>query len=98
MTYGEPVGLRARLDGNRPLVAAVVILVAISLLILHSSLSGPSAVQWTGTRVQGVERGGIVYYSYAGEQYSIDDYGHFNTTTVAFNKSDPNDTAILVNH
>ena len=97
MTYGERVGLRQRLDGNRGLVAVVVLLVAVSLVILHSSLSGPGAVQWTGTRVHGTERGGIVYYSYGGEQYSIDASGPFQPTTVAFDKSDPSDTAMLVN-
>lgn len=91
------VGLRDRLEGNRGLVAVVVILVAVSLLILHSCLSGPTAVQWTGTKVAGDERGGIVYYSYGGQQYSIDDNGRFNSTTVAFDDSDPSGTAMLLN-
>jgi hypothetical protein len=91
------VNLRARLDGNGWLVAVVVVLVAVSLLILHSSLSGPTAVQWTGTKVQGVNKGGIVSFSYAGQTYSIDHSDSFDSTTVAFRKGDPADTAILVN-
>ncbi|BEP14586.1 hypothetical protein acdb102_28970 [Acidothermaceae bacterium B102] len=91
------MGVRERLDGNRWLVAVVVFLVLLSTVILHSSLSGPTAVQWTGTKVKGVERGGIVFYSYRGEQYSIDNTDRFDSTTVAFKASDPGGTAILVN-
>lgn len=91
------MGVRERLDGNRWLVAVVAILVLVSLVILHSSLTGPAAVQWTGTKLKGTERGGIVYYSYRGEQYTLDHTDKFDSTIVAFKPSDPSGTAILVN-
>jgi hypothetical protein len=90
------MGVRDRLEGNRLLTAAVVLLVLVGSLILHSSLTGDSGLQWTGTKVHGVERGGIVYYSYKGQNYSLDHSSRFASNTVAFDANDPADTAVLV--
>jgi hypothetical protein len=90
------MGVRERLDGNRLVTAVVVLLVLIGSVILRSSLTGDSGLQWTGTKVQGVERGGIVYYSYGGQSYSLDHTSRFASDTVAFDPKDPADTAILI--
>jgi hypothetical protein len=90
------MGVRERLDGNRLVTAVAVLLVLIGSVILRSSLTGDSGLQWTGTKVQGVERGGIVYYSYRGQSYSLDQTSRFASNTVAFDAKDPADTAVLV--
>lgn len=56
-----------------------------------------TSVLWTGTSVRGVERGGIVYYTFHGQNYSIDDTSRFNSPTVYFDPHDPSGTAQLDN-
>lgn len=90
------MGVRERLDGNRLLVSGVVLLALVGSLILHGSLSGDSGLQWTGTKVQGVERGGIVFWSYQGQSYTLDHTSRFASDTVAFDAKDPAGTAELV--
>jgi hypothetical protein len=54
-------------------------------------------VRWTGTSVQGDERGGIVYYTYHGQNYSLDDTSRFDSHTVYFNPKHPDTSAELGN-
>ena len=55
-----------------PFVAWAGVLAVIGIVF---SLSTFSDVRWSGIEVHGHRQGGIVYFRYDGEQYSVDDIG-----------------------
>ncbi len=50
-------------------------LIVIGILSLIGTRYGSSWLLWTGQPVRGTEQGGIVYYSYRGVGYNLDDTG-----------------------
>lgn len=50
--------------------ASLVLLALTSVGVLSIALS-PTSIYWTGTAVHGYEQGGIVYYRYAGKDYTM---------------------------
>jgi hypothetical protein len=87
--------LRSALEGNGFIISVAIFFVALGLILIPFVLL--SSVQFTGTAVHGVDRGGIVYYSYKGQNYSLDDTSKFNSHTVYFRPSRPDTTAELGN-
>lgn len=90
---GAAARVRRQLRGG-PAAAWTAAFFALGLILAAIEFS---TVQWTGTAVQGVERDGIVYYTYRGQLHSIDDTSSFNTHTVYFDPSDPDTSAQLGN-
>jgi hypothetical protein len=70
------------------IAAGLAVLGTIFLVFTLTSIGG---LVWIGTPVHGVERDGIVYYSYGGQQYTIDDSGSYRTgpRTVYVDSSKP---------
>lgn len=87
--------VRNALDGNGFVVGAAIFFFVLGLILIPVVFL--SSVQWAGTSVQGIDRGGIVYYIYKGQTYSLDDTSRFNSHTVYFNPKDPDTTAELGN-
>ena len=53
-------------------VAGAVALFMVGSLFLVAAVQGPSMLQWSGTAVKAVESGGIAYYSFHGQTYTLD--------------------------
>ena len=53
-------------------VAGAVALFIVGSLFLVAAVQSPSMLQWTGTAVKAVESGGIAYYSFHGQTYTMD--------------------------
>ncbi len=88
--------VRSRFEGTAPMLVGASVFFIVGCLFLVGALTGPTRVQWTGRSVQGTERGGIVYYSYNGQNYSLDSTSRFMSNTVYFDPSDPH-SAMLGN-
>lgn len=75
---------------------AVAFFVVGSLFIL-AELQSPTMLQWTGTAVHDVQSGGIAYYSFQGQTYTLNvpSPGSFSST-VYIDPSDPS-TAMFSN-
>ena len=86
---------RNALEGNGFIVSVAVFFLALGLILIPFVLL--SSVQFTGTAVQGVDRGGIVYYTYNGQNYTVDDTSRFNSHTVYLRPKRPDTTAELGN-
>jgi hypothetical protein len=89
------VGIRDRFDGDGPMLLGASFFFVVSALLLTVVLTSSTRVQWTGTSVKGVERGGIVYYTYDGQQNSLDDTSRFMSSRVYLDPSNPESTAML---
>jgi len=87
--------IRNALDGSGLVIGAAVFFFALGLILIPVVFL--SSVRWTGTSVQGVDRGGIVYYSYDGQNYSLDDTSRFDSHRVYFRPTRPDTTAELGN-
>jgi hypothetical protein len=70
--------------------------VALSGLFFLTAILSPTVIQWTGTPVHSTYRGGIVYYSYRGQNYTLDDpsAATFHETTVWLNPANPSDAML----
>jgi hypothetical protein len=88
---GGSVRLRERFDGLSGYVAVACLLLFVSVLGLLIEAQSSDKVLWTGTKVVGSEHGGIVFYRYQGQQYSLDGTGFDNKAriTVYFDPSNP---------
>ena len=77
---GRVVG---RVIGRGWLAVIIALLVAGGLAVLVEAQS-PSAVYWTGDRVAAYSEGGIIFYRYRGQDYTIsdDDRGAADTQRV----------------
>jgi hypothetical protein len=77
--HARVVGALARVrkwyDGSGWFVAGAVVLLVVAALAVLVGLQSPDRVLWIGQQVTGAEHQGIVYYSWHGQSYSIDDPG-----------------------
>ena len=89
------VRLRSAIEGNGFIVSVAIFFLALGVILIPFVFL--SSVQFTGTAVQGIDRDGIVYYTYNGQNYSLDDTSRFNSHTVYFRPSRPDTTAELGN-
>ena len=53
-------------------IVGAVVLFMLGSLFLGAVAQSPSVLQWTGTAVHSVESGGIAYYSFHGEHFTLD--------------------------
>jgi hypothetical protein len=70
---------RQVVEGCGPQLAAAAALATLGTIFLIFTLTSIGGLMWIGTPVHGHEQDGIVYYSYGGQQYTIDDNGSFRT-------------------
>jgi hypothetical protein len=65
-------------------------LFVVGSLFLFAAIQSPSMLQWTGTAVRSVENGGIAYYSFHGQNYTLDVTSPLlQTGTVYLDPADP---------
>jgi hypothetical protein len=72
---------------------------AVASLFLLSVLASPNGWKWwNSVSVHGSEQGGVVFYSYQGQTYSMDDVSSMATRprTVYINPANPNDAALSI--
>ena len=83
--------IRGWFDGAGWFVAGAIVLFAFALLALLLELQSPDSVLWTGTPVAGTERGGIVFYEWAGQQhqFSAPGFGSAKTVIVYLDPGNP---------
>ncbi len=53
-------------------IVGAAALIIVGSLFLFAAIQSPSMLQWTGTAVNAVENGGIAYYSFHGQNYTLD--------------------------
>lgn len=87
-------GSRGGRDGYlRPYLVGATALIVLGVLCVLVELQSPSLVLWSGERVRGTNDGGIVYYTVAGEQRTLDAKGegpaHPEPATVYADPRDP---------
>ena len=86
------------LDGGLFTLGAVIA-GAIATLFLVAVLVSPSGWKWwNATTVHGTERGGIVFYAYKGQTYTLDDVGSTGSgpKTVYLNPANPTSAALTI--
>lgn len=81
----------------RVMVIGASVFFLIGCLFFTVALTGTNRVEWTGTSIRGTERGGIVYYSYGGQNYSLDVTSRFMSSTVYLDPRHPDSSAMLDN-
>lgn len=90
--------IRGWFDGAGWFLAGAAGLFLVALLAAVLSLQVDN-LMWTGQAVHGTERGGIVYYTWHGQSYNVDDMqglGNGTNVTVYINPADPG-TAVIDN-
>lgn len=91
-------GLRRYADGMRGFMIAAGVLTVLGILAVLLEIQSPSFVQWSGIEVHGYTQGGITYYDYRGEAYTVDNTGADPSdqrkvpTTLWLHRSDPTDS------
>jgi hypothetical protein len=84
--------VRRAFDGLGGYIAALIVLLAISVMCLLLLLQSPSdKLLWTGTKVIGSERDGLDYYTWRGVPYTLDVPGFASKphVTLFLNPSSP---------
>jgi len=83
--------VRKWFDGAGWFVGGAVVLVVFALLVVLLGLQSKDRVLWTGQQVTGTEQGGIVYYRWHGQSYSLDVQGNGSSDAVSvyFDPADP---------
>jgi hypothetical protein len=87
-----PRPIRAAVDGLGNYLAGTTACLVLALLAFLLVLqSPPDKLLWTGTAVSGAERGGLVYYRWHGQSYTMDVPGNASKPryTVYLDPSDP---------
>lgn len=73
-------------------IGGAAALLVLGSLFLLADLQSPSLLQWTGTPVPAVERGGIAYYSFHGQNYTLNvPSPNTSTSTVYLDPANPSD-------
>jgi hypothetical protein len=75
--------IAALFDGAGWFVGLAIALFAFTLIMLLGELQSPDLVLWTGHRVVGTEQGGIVYYRWHGQNYSVDAPGYGSSKAIS---------------
>ena len=79
--------MRARIgrwfDGLGLFVGPAIALFVLALLVVVLELHTPEILLWTGHRVVGTEQGGIVFYRWHGQSYSLDAPGYQSSKAVS---------------
>lgn len=85
-----------RFDGAGWFVGVAIVLFAFALVVVLGELQSPDLVLWTGHRVVGTEQGGIVFYQWHGQNYSLDAPGNGSAKAVGvyLDPGDPNNAMI----
>jgi hypothetical protein len=92
--------MRARLgrwfDGLGLFIGPAIALFVLALLVVVLELHTPEILLWTGHRVAGTEQGGIVFYRWQGQNYSLDAPGSrsANAVSVYLDPGDANNAII----
>jgi hypothetical protein len=78
-------------DGAGWFVGPAIALFLFALLIVFLDAQSTDLLLWTGHRVAGTEQGGIVFYQWHGQNYTIDvpGYGSSNAVSVYLDPADP---------
>lgn len=84
--------LRAWFDGVGVFAGTAALLLAFALLAVVLEVQSPDLILWTGHRVAGTEQGGIVYYRWHGQNYTLDARGYGSSKAVSV-YLDPNNPA-----
>ncbi len=64
------------MDGLGLFIGPAIALFVLALLVVVLELHIPEILLWTGHRVVGTEQGGIVFYQWHGQNYSLDAPGY----------------------
>jgi hypothetical protein len=64
--------LRGWFEDVGAFVTGAALLCVVGSLFLVAAAQSPTMLQWTGTPVAAVEDGGIAYYSFQGQTYTLD--------------------------
>ncbi len=64
--------IRRGFDGAGWFLAGAGVLLFAALLVALLELQSPSGLLWTGQPVTGTEQGGIAYYTWRGQTYTVD--------------------------
>lgn len=75
--------VRKWFDGAGWYVGLAVALFTFALLAVFLTLQSSDIVLWTGQHVTGTEQGGIVYYRWHGDSYSLDATGNGSSNAVS---------------
>lgn len=60
-------------EGTGPFPGFALAFVILGSVFLLAAALSPNTLQWTGQAARGTERGGILFYSYGGQTYTLDD-------------------------
>lgn len=74
--------IRRGFDGAGWFAAGAGALLFAALLVALLELQSPSSLLWTGRPVTGTEQGGIAYYRWQGQTYTVDVPGYGSATTL----------------
>jgi hypothetical protein len=89
--------IRRWFDDMGTYIVGAALLVVLGSLFLAAAVQSPSMLQWTGTAVGAVEDGGISYYSFHGQNYTLNVTSTLqHSSTVYVDPADPSN-AILSN-
>jgi hypothetical protein len=91
--------LRRVFEGTGGLSVVAAAMVFVGTVFLLAILISPGSWEWwSGKQVMGNEQNGVVYYSYQGRNYSLDDVNSFRTgpRPVWFDPSNPSNAVLTV--
>jgi hypothetical protein len=90
------IRVRGLFDGAGLFVGVAIVLFVFTLVAVLGELQSPDRVLWTGHRVVGTEQGGIVFYRWHGQSYSIDasGYGSSKAVSVYLDPGDPGNAMV----
>ena len=76
-------------------IAGAVALFVVGSLFLVAAVQSPSMLQWTGTAVRSVESGGLLYYTFHGQSYTLDVTSPvLGSSTVYVDPADPSNAML----
>jgi hypothetical protein len=89
--------VRKHFEGIEPFAWTAAVLFVIGVIAVLLEIQSPSVVQWDGIKVHGITTGGVTYYTYRGQNYSVDNIHASSSdrtrrpTTVWLSRSNPTD-------